>query len=155
MKTQRIYLDTSVIGGCFDDEFAIWSNALMKDIENGIFHGVTSEIVEAEITDAPPNVRELFLGFLKINPEVLSISSEAIELVDTYIENKILAPRFRNDMLHIALSTIADVDILVSWNFKHIVRFDKIRQFNAVNLKQGYHRLEIYSPREVTSYEKD
>ena len=58
-------------------------------------------------------------------------------------------------MLHIALSTIADVDILVSWNFRHIVRYDKIRQFNAVNLAQGYHTLEIYSPREVTSYEKD
>ena len=58
-------------------------------------------------------------------------------------------------MLHIALSTIADVDILVSWNFRHIVRYDKIRQFNAVNLEQGYHILDIYSPREVTSYEKD
>lgn len=79
MKTQRIYLDTSVIGGCFDDEFAIWSNALIKDIENGIFLGVTSEIVEAEITDAPKNVREQFFRFLKVDPEVLSINFEAIE----------------------------------------------------------------------------
>ena len=155
MKTQRIYLDTSIIGGCFDDEFAIWSNALMKDIGNGLFRGVTSEIVEAEIVDAPKNVQEQFLKFLKMNPEVLKINAEAIGLVDIYLEHKILAKRFRNDMLHIALSTISDVDILVSWNFRHIVRFDKIRQFNAVNLEQGYHTLDIYSPREVTSYEKD
>lgn len=155
MKTQRIYLDTSVIGGCFDDEFAIWSNALMKDIAIGLFRGVTSEIVEAEIADAPKNVQEQFLKFLKMNPEVLKISTEAIGLVDIYLEHQILTERFRNDMFHIALSTIADVDILVSWNFRHIVRYDKIRQFNAVNLEQGYHTLDIYSPREVTSYEKD
>jgi len=155
MKTQRIYLDTSVIGGCFDDEFAIWSNALIKDIETGLFRSVTSEIVEAEIADAPKDVRELFLKFLHMNPEVLHISTETIELVDIYLKHKILLERFRNDMLHIALSTIADVDIMVSWNFRHIVRYDKIRQFNAVNIEQGYHTLEIYSPREVTSYEKD
>ena len=107
MKTQRIYLDTSVIGGCFDIEFAIWSNALMKDIGCGLFRGVTSEIVEAEIADAPKNVREQFLTFLRMNPEVLRIDAEAIGLVEIYLEHKILAERFRNDMLHIALSTIA------------------------------------------------
>ena len=56
MKTQRIYLDTSVIGGCFDDEFEVWSNALINDIHRGLFDGVTSEVVEAEIADAPKNV---------------------------------------------------------------------------------------------------
>lgn len=55
-------------------------------------------------------------------------------------------------MLHIALATVADIDVLVSWNFKHIVRLDKIRIFNAVNLELGYKQLQIYSPREVTSY---
>jgi len=155
MKTQCIYLDTSVIGGCFDDEFTIWSNALLKDIGSGLFRGVTSDIVKAEIADAPKNVREQFLIFLEMNPEYLKINEEAIGLVDIYLEHKILAERFRNDMLHIALSTIADVDILISWNFRHIVRYDKIRQFNAINLEQGYHTLDIYSPREVTSYEKE
>ena len=155
MKTQSIYLDTSVIGGCFDNEFDVWSNALLNDIRLGLFDGVTSEVVEAEISEAPKNVREKFLEFLKINPEILKLDAEAFELVDIYIQHKILPEKFRNDMLHIALATIADVDILVSWNFRHIVRYDKIRQFNAVNLQQGYHNLDIYSPREVTSYEKD
>ena len=155
MKTQSIYLDTSVIGGCFDDEFQAWSNGLLDDICHGLFIGVTSEVVEAEIADAPKNVREKFVEFLKTNPEILKVSAEAFELVDVYLQHKILPERFRNDMIHIALATIADVDILVSWNFRHIVRYDKIRQFNAVNLQQGYHTLDIYSPREVTSYEKD
>ncbi len=155
MKTQRVYLDTSVIGGCFDDEFAVWSNALIDDIRSGLFRGATSEVVEAEIADAPENVQKIFIEFIKMNPEVLMVTEETLKLVDVYLQHKILSERFRNDMLHIALATIEDVDILVSWNFRHIVRYDKIRQFNAVNLEQGYHTLEIYSPMEVTSYEKD
>lgn len=155
MKTQRIYLDTSVIAGCFDDEFEVWSNALIDDIGRGLFSGVTSEVVEAEIADAPKNVQEKFIEFLKMNPKILRVNTETFDSVDIYLQHKILPERFRNDMLHIALATITDVDILVSWNFRHIVRYDKIRQFNAVNLQQGYHILDIYSPREVTSYEKD
>lgn len=70
-------------------------------------------------------------------------------------ERSILNQRFMNDMLHIALATIAEVDVLVSWNFKHIVRLDKIRLFNSVNLEQGYKMLNIYSPREVIGYDQD
>ena len=58
-------------------------------------------------------------------------------------------------MLHIAIATIAEADVLVSWNFQHIVRLDKIRQFNSVNIELGYKQLTIYSPREVASYETD
>ncbi len=155
MKTQRIYLDTSVIGGCFDEEFEVWSNALLKDISHGLFIGVTSEVVEAEILDAPKHVREKYLYLLDLTSEVLRVDEEALDLVASYLKHKVLSKRFRNDMLHIALATIVDVDILVSWNFRHIVRYDKIRQFNAVNLQQGYRALDIYSPREVTSYGKD
>ena len=78
-----------------------------------------------------------------------------MDLLATYEAHGVLSPKFRSDMLHIALATVADVDALVSWNFKHIVRFDKIRLFNGVNLEQGYKPLSIHSPREVTTYEKD
>ena len=79
------------------------------------------------------------------------VSDEAVELLDAYTARGVLGARFRTDMLHIALATVADVDVLVSWNFRHIVRLDKIRLFNAVNLEQGYKPLSIYSPREVVS----
>ena len=65
-----------------------------------------------------------------------------------------MTPKFYDDMLHIALATIAKIDIVVCWNFKHIVHFDKIRQFNGVNMEQGYSTLQIYSPREVANYEE-
>ena len=77
---------------------------------------------------------------------------EAFELDDLYQESGILTSNFYDDGLHIALATLAEVDLLVSWNFRHIVHYDKIRRFNAVNLEQGYKSLTIYSPREVARY---
>jgi hypothetical protein len=155
MKIPKIYLDTSVIGGCFDPEFSPWSIALLEDIAAGSFVGVTSEIVGAEIADAPVIVREKYHNFMELGPEYLEVGVAEVRLVDCYLKHKILTAKFRNDMLHIALATIAGADILVSWNFKHIVRYDKIRLFNAVNLEQGYRQIDIYSPREVARHEKD
>ena len=83
------------------------------------------------------------------------VSSEALDLADAYQQRAILTPKYYDDGLHIALATVAEVDVLVSWNFKHIVRFDKIRRFNAVNLERGYKPLAIYSPREVIGDDDD
>jgi hypothetical protein len=87
--------------------------------------------------------------------EVLPVTEETIRIVDEYERHGVLGPRFRNDMLHIALATAAGVDVLVSWNFRHIVRLDKMQQFNGINLELGYRPLAIYSPREVTTYGKE
>lgn len=156
MKTQRIYIDTSVFGGCFDSEFAQWSNGPLKDIELGLFKGVVSDIVTAEIIRAPEYVRTAFDRFLSWDSEIVSTDNEeTTTLVSEYLKHDILPKKFSNDMLHIATATVAEVDLLVSWNFKHIERHDKIIRFNAVNIEHGYRPLSIYSPREVTSYEKD
>ena len=72
-----------------------------------------------------------------------------MELLAAYEGRRILGPKFRNDMLHIAVATVAEADVLVSWNFRHIVRLDRIRLFNSVNIELGYKQLSIYSPREV------
>lgn len=152
---QTIYLDTSVIGGCFDPEFARWSNGLVKDFQEGNFIPVLSEVVAQEIEVAPPLVRDKFTELFEINPTLLTINQEVLTLVNFYQQRQILSPKHQNDMRHIALATIAQVNLLVSWNFKHILRFDKMRAFNAVNLENGYHLLEIHSPREVTHYGND
>lgn len=86
--------------------------------------------------------------------EILPVTEEALGLLEKYDEHGVLDGRFRNDMLHLALATVAEVDVLVSWNFQHIVRLDKIQQFNGINLELGYKPLAIYSPREVTTYER-
>jgi len=152
MKIQRVYIDTSVIGGCFDEEFAPWSKGLMNDFHLGKLKPVVSEIVAAEIVPAPEEVRNEYAELLRLEPEFAELSDEVRELAKAYHERKIVPVRFSNDVLHIALATVADVDLMVSWNFKHIVHFDKIRMFNAVNREQGYKPIEIRSPREVTSY---
>ena len=155
MNTLRIYLDTSVIGGCFDPEFQEWSETLMDDFRRGRYIAVISEVTAKEIEPAPDFVRELYNELLSFSTEVISVDENALSLVQHYMARSVLNQRFINDMLHIALATIAEVDVLVSWNFKHIVRLDKIRLFNTVNLEQGYKLLNIYSPREVISYDQE
>lgn len=153
MKKPRIYLDTSVLGGCFDPEFAVWSNGLMEDFRNGLFLPVLSDWLATEIARAPDRVRDVHSELAGLAwHETVSVSTEALDLLAAYEAHSVLGPRYRGDMLHIALATVTDVDLLVSWNFKHIVRFDKIRLFNAANLEQGYKQLVIHSPREVTTY---
>ena len=155
MKKLRIYVDTSVLGGCFDAEFAEWSNRLVDDCRCERFVALLSSVTAAEVGQAPPAVRQVHDELIGIGSEVLAVSPDAMELLGNYEGRGILGPRFRNDMLHIALATIAEADVLVSWNFQHIVRLDKIRQFNSVNIELGYRQLTIYSPREVATYETD
>jgi len=150
MKIQRIYIDTSVIGGCFDLEFAEWSNGLVADFRAGIFQPLLSEVIAAEIEEAPENVQLIYAELMSLTPVILTVEDSALELADEYQNRGILASNFYADGLHIA--TVAEADLLVSWNFKHIVRFDKIRLFNAVNIEFGYKPLQIFSPREVTIY---
>jgi len=152
MKLQRVYLDTSVLGGCFDPEFAEWSNGLVQDFRSARFKPVLSQVTATELQDAPEKVQALYAELLTLGAEVVEATESALELADAYQEHRILTPRFYDDGLHIAVATVAEADVLVSWNFKHIVRFDKIRLFNAVNLEYGYKPLQIFSPREVTTY---
>lgn len=155
MKRLRIYLDTSVIGGCFDQEFSPWSNALMEDFLAKSFIPVLSQLTALEIGPSPEWVQAKYAELRSLGEEFIEIEREALQLAQAYEEHGVLPSSLRNDMLHIALATVAEVDVLVSWNFKHIVRLDKIRIFNAVNLELGYKPLQIYSPREVTLHGRD
>jgi hypothetical protein len=152
-KLIRVYVDTSVIGGCFDDEFAEWSDKLFRDFQAGNFKPVISEVVVAEIRPAPAEVLQKYSELLSYNPELVEISREASELADTYIRKGILSENYFDDAMHIALATVSNTDVLVSWNFRHIVHFEKIRLFNSVNLEYGYKPIQIYSPREVATHE--
>jgi len=152
MKRQRVYTDTSVIGGCFDPEFDRWSNGLFEDFRLGLFVPVVSSVVAAEIEKAPETVRAAYDELLALEAEVLLVTDEALDLVDAYLERGVLTPKFYDDATHIALATLSGVDLVVSWNFRHIVHYDKIRMFNAVNLERGYKPVQIYSPREVTHH---
>ena len=145
VKVQRVYVDTSVIGGCGDEEFAPWSNGLMRDFRQGNFRPVISSLVSLEIAGAVEEIKTIYAELLGLDPE-LPGQAEAISLADTYKEQSILTPKYYNDSLHIAMATIAEVDVLVSWNFRHVVHFNKMRMFNTVNIESGYKPLQIYIP---------
>ena len=152
MKKIRIYVDTSVIGGCCDPEFEIWSRGILSDFQAGFFSLLLSVLTDAEIQEAPDEIKDVYREFRECANEIVELTSEAIELADAYLNHNILTLNYRDDARHIAIATVAGADLLVSWNFKHIVHFEKIQMFNAVNIEMGYKQVLIYSPREVTKY---
>jgi predicted nucleic acid-binding protein len=152
MKKPRIYVDTSVIGGCCDPEFEEWSKGLLRDFQEGRFQLLLSSTTEFEIKRAPEKIQKVYKEFKACESEFIIWSDEAVMLADQYLKHGILPPKFSYDARHIALATVAKADLLVSWNFRHVVNFAKIRQFNAVNLEMGYSMIAIHSPQEVTTY---
>jgi len=146
---QRVYIDTSVIGGCFDKEFEKWSNALFDDFKNGRMIVVVSDVTMDELSGAPDRVKRNFETIPEDYLEVLVLDNEAKLLAQKYIDEGVVTEKYFEDALHIAIATIFKVNVVVSWNFKHIVNLDKIRLYNAVNLKNGYSLVEIRTPREI------
>ena len=149
MKVPRIYPDTSIFGGYFDEEFAFKSRLLFEMVHQGRAVLVISDILVNELAPSPPRVRSLLAGLPRQAVELVFADDESEHLRDAYLRAGVVGPGHHRDAHHIALATVAQADILVSWNFKHIVHYDKIRMFNAVNLKEGYPQIDIRSPREV------
>lgn len=152
---QRIYIDTSVIGGCLDEEFSEWSNQLFEEIKSGFKVALISDITYREIELAPKDVKEILFAIPSDSIEVLLTNTEVETLADNYIRSEAVSKKFYEDALHIANATVHSADILVSWNFKHIVNLERIRKYNAVNMMLGYRSLEIRTPREILKENED
>ncbi len=154
MHRLKIYIDTSVIGGCFDDEFSEWSNKLFDEFIKGEKIAVISETTIEELVGAPNYIKDKINEIPEENLLFISKDKETEFLSSKYIELNIISKKFINDAIHIALAVVNKIDVLVSWNFKHIVNLDRIRKYNAVNIMYGYNLLEIRNPKEVISNEK-
>lgn len=152
MRKPRFYFDTSVFGGYFDPEFADPTKQLFADLAQNRFVGLLSDTVLRELRGAPQEVAELHKT-TGGSWELVQETAEALELVEAYLLADVVSQRFRSDCLHVAIATVCCADALVSWNFRHIVQYHRIRGFNGVNLSQGYGTLDIRTPLEVISYE--
>ena len=152
---QRIYIDTSVFGGYFDEDFAEHTIPLFNRLRNNEFTLLFSTVTQDELENAPEKVKELVKSLRTEWTEYLEITDEAVDLATEYITEKVVGQTSFADCLHIAIATIDRADFLVSWNFKHIVNVQRISGYNAVNIKNGYKQLEIRSPREFEKYEDD
>jgi predicted nucleic acid-binding protein len=150
MKKLRVYIDTSVIGGCLDDELSLESNQLMEAIKQEKFILLMSDIIVSKLINAPQAVKDILLSIPQRVIEVVKITPEVLQLRDAYINEGVVTPKSINDATHVAAATIARADAIISWNFKHIVRLDKMKGYNQINLLNGYGILTIISPLEVT-----
>ncbi len=151
-KLTRVYADTSVFGGVFDEEFETASRVLFDAIKKGSFKLITSELVREEIQVAPKKVIDIFEEFLVI-AEIVEITDSALQLQQSYIEAGVVSEKYATDAMHVALATVSSADLIVSWNFKHIVNFQKIPLYNAVNTLNRFGEVAIYSPLEVIENE--
>ncbi|MCC5928567.1 MAG: hypothetical protein JJU28_04905 [Cyclobacteriaceae bacterium] len=152
---QRIYIDTSVVGGYFDEEFEEPTRQLFDRLEKQEVIFVVSDLLDLELTFAPEKVKQLLHRYSPENFERINLTEEAIELANTYVTEKVVGKTSLEDCRHIALATINKVDVLASWNFKHIVNLERIKGYNSVNLRNGYQMLEIRSPKDLLRYEND
>jgi predicted nucleic acid-binding protein len=154
ITTIRVYVDTSVFGGMFDAEFVRATKRFFEEVDSGRFLLVVSLIVADEITDAPPRVRQIYEKFMSL-AEVSAVAESALALRDAYLRAGIVAPQWSADALHVALATVTGCAMIVSWNFKHIVNFRRISLYNAVNRKNGYGEIGIFTPQEVIEDEDE
>ena len=148
----RVYVDTSVFGGVFDKEFKDASLSFFSLSEARVFQIVISAVVTKEIEAAPDEVKYFFQEQL-LSVEIVKITQEALSLRQAYLDSKILTEKSISDALHVALASVCRCSMIISWNFKHIVNFQKIPLYQAVNAVRGYPKIEIYSPLEVINYE--
>ena len=152
---QRIYIDTSIVGGYFDEEFRESTQKLFERLEKGEIVFVISDLLDLELIDAPSYVRELLYNFSSDKFERVSLTEEIKLLADTYISTGVIGKTCLEDSRHISLATVNKVDVLASWNFKHIVNLDRIKGYNSVNLRLGYQMIEIRSPKDLIHYDNE
>jgi predicted nucleic acid-binding protein len=157
VKRITLYLDTSILSfyhaqDC-PDEMQI-TRQLLSEIKGERFEAFISTAVLEEIARAPEQMKKELLGLIRdYKFTLLEITEEIDILAKEYIKNNIIPERFELDAVHIACAVVNNIDVIVSWNFEHIVRLRTRLAVNAISKVQGYKEIEICSPREVIEYE--
>ncbi len=150
----RVYVDTSVFGGTQDEEFAEASRQFFERVRRGEYLILISSVTVGELTGAPDEVQRVLADLSEESLVEVPNDDEARNLAKAYIAAGALSEDFRDDASHVAIATVAGADLLLSWNFRHIVNYERIRKFNGVNVAHGYRRIEIRSPLEVEREEE-
>lgn len=151
-STIRVYADTSVFGGVFDDEYSKASRTFFEQVRDERFRLVSSAIVRREIQAAPQDVQNLWSDMMEF-AELAALGEDVLSLQEAFLDSGIVTKRSATDALHVALATVSGCSMIVSWNFRHIVHYQKIPMYNGVSAARGYPPIAIYSPREVIEYD--
>jgi predicted nucleic acid-binding protein len=146
MHAPSLYLDTSVIGGYFDDEWKDATQELFRLADLGLYHFVASVITANEVMRAPAEVQGHFADTFSDPARLLDFTAEAETLAQAYLAAGVVSPKYADDARHIAVATVHSLSLIVSWNFKHLANIKREAGFNAVNLLQGYPQIRILTP---------
>jgi len=150
MKKLKIYLDTSVISHLhqldvpdkMSDTLALWEN-----IKQGIYDVYISEVVLSEISENVGSKQDILINHLsEINYTPISVDDEVIAYANKIIEEGILTEKSYDDCLHLGCAVVNQCHIILSWNFKHMVRVKTVNGIRYINAMLGYHGIDIYSP---------
>jgi len=155
MRILRVYVDTSVFSGTKDKEFAGPSRRFFANVRKGKYVVLVSQIVLGELQPAPPLVKRVLESIPKRSIERVEMTDDVAQLADAYVAAGILTETSKDDALHVAMATVARADLIVSWNFRHIVNFHRIQLYNSVNLANGYGLVDVRSPLEVVYDDED
>lgn len=147
---KSIFIDTSVFGGYFDTEFSAETIPFFDNLKRMNTEIIVSEVLEVEIYRAPNFIVDFYESLMNVRK--VELTDEVIKLAQNYIDEKVVGRTSLADCQHIAIATINNVDVLASWNFKHIVNLQRIRGYNSINLREGYNTLEIRTPKEIFNY---
>jgi predicted nucleic acid-binding protein len=126
----KVYVDTSVFGGCFDTEYEEWSKKLLEEFKLGLKVLVISDLTLKELEEAPADIKNLVGEIPREHKEYVILNDKTRELARHYIEENVVSEGYLVDAQHIAIATVNRVDVLVSWNFRHIVNLTKIRLYD-------------------------
>jgi hypothetical protein len=150
VRKPRVYVDKSVFGGTADEEFAVASRRLFDRVCRGEFVVLVSQISLDELTDGPHGVQQILRDLPHGRLVEVPADQKAMALAQAYVDAGILSTSRLADAIHVATATIARADLMLSWNFRHIVNYDRIHKYNGVNTLKSYPPVEIHSPLEVT-----
>lgn len=155
MHRIRVYVDTSVFGGTQDKEFAEPSQRFFRLVRQDRFVVLISQVTVDELRNAPTEVQNVLASLGEDRTEWIEMDDEIVGLTEAYIQAGVVGVRSRNDAVQVAAATVARAELILSWNFRHIVNIVRIDRFNGVNLANGYRSIDIRSPLEIQDDSED
>jgi len=145
-------VDGCAVGGLFN-QYAEQTEPFWNAVKNGEIVIIVSDVLEQEVARAPQCVRDFFDSLPKSQMEIVVSTKESNTLAKRYIAEKVVGPKSLADCKHIAIATLANAGVVVSWNFGHMVNKSRILGYNSVNMKLGYAQIDIRTPYEVINDE--
>jgi len=157
MRKLKIYFDTSVLNFYYANDSPkemLVTRKLFEQIKKGIYECYISDVVLAEVEKAEEEIKNKLKSLIvEYELKVLRVDEEVIALFEKYVEANIIPAKYENDILHIAVSVVNELDVILSWNFEHIVKLKTKNEVNGINLLLGYRQIQIATPMEVIENE--